>query len=708
MFEGLNAIPWADLPHAYGSGEEVPVWLRQLTSDDEQVRQRAMGKLGSSIYHQGSLYPATAYAVPYLIALLQEPTVQGKEAILGLLNAIVNTYPLDEKMWYGWEGAEYIGAWGEMPRHIPYQDCHAAIEAAIPVYITLLEAPVLILRLEAANILTRFPAHVQELWPTLEAALECEPTEAGRADLVLALGRLARNLPEKLAFFLERFKTDQSELGFFAAALVAVRMAKEATPEEVAQFLIRVMLQPPASLDLYLRLPCGGTYPWSTALWALANLGRARLTPLVPTVEEHLQQIRHTYGAIALFARLLLFIVFEDHPEWGHPPRPAEVLTQEQRHLLLILLEQEQIWRDGNLLGLFRAYGLPGDRKQMAAYLGQEAPVEAPREPLSRPQRPSQFDPYYEAIHAVYPQLSLGYWGGKIQIGVGADDFLTFNEDLLFRFPRGTQTHEEIEREVALLRALQERLPLPIPNPTYTSQGVPEVGRAFIGYVLPPGKILSKEMLESVDGEEKVQELAEQLAEFLSALYHVPVAELAHLSLPAPFTREGLEALYARAQEELFPQMPPDQRAHIITQFEAFLATPEHFAVTPVLLHGKFGPETIIYDAKERRISGIIDFSRGCVGDPALDFARLVGRAGYGEDFLQRWASIYPELPFLLERARFYAEVVALEEALRQRDFPEQKAPTTSQFPEIDRIFYESSKLWEGEGETPLLGYYFA
>jgi hypothetical protein len=72
MFEGLNAIPWAELSQAYGSAEEVPVWLRQLTSDDEQVRQQAMGKLGSSIYHQGSLYPATAYAVPYLIALLQE------------------------------------------------------------------------------------------------------------------------------------------------------------------------------------------------------------------------------------------------------------------------------------------------------------------------------------------------------------------------------------------------------------------------------------------------------------------------------------------------------------------------------------------------------------------------------------------------------------------------------------------------------------
>lgn len=215
-------------------------------------------------------------------------------------------------------------------------------------------------------------------------------------------------------------------------------------------------------------------------------------------------------------------------------------------------------------------------------------------------------------------------------------------------------------------------------------------------------------MLESIDGEETVQKVDNQLAAFLSALHHFPVAELAHLSVPVPLKREGLEALYARVREELFPQMPPDQRAHITTQFEAFLASPDHVAVTPVLLHGNVSPETIIYDAKERRISGVIDFSRACVGDPALDFARLVGPTGYGGAFLQRWVSLYPELPSLLERARFYAIAVALEAELRKRDFPEEKAPPTSQFPEIDRIFYESSRLWEGEGETPLLSYYFA
>lgn len=53
MFDGLNAIPWADLTHAYGSAEEVPMWLRQLTSSDADIRHAAMNHLHGSICHQG-------------------------------------------------------------------------------------------------------------------------------------------------------------------------------------------------------------------------------------------------------------------------------------------------------------------------------------------------------------------------------------------------------------------------------------------------------------------------------------------------------------------------------------------------------------------------------------------------------------------------------------------------------------------------------
>jgi hypothetical protein len=47
MFEGLNTIPWAELTHAYGSAEEVPMWLRQLMSHDAKVRKEAMNHLGA-------------------------------------------------------------------------------------------------------------------------------------------------------------------------------------------------------------------------------------------------------------------------------------------------------------------------------------------------------------------------------------------------------------------------------------------------------------------------------------------------------------------------------------------------------------------------------------------------------------------------------------------------------------------------------------
>ncbi|HEY7417720.1 MAG TPA: phosphotransferase [Ktedonobacteraceae bacterium] len=129
--------------------------------------------------------------------------------------------------------------------------------------------------------------------------------------------------------------------------------------------------------------------------------------------------------------------------------------------------------------------------------------------------------------------------------------------------------------------------------------------------------------------------------------------------------------------------------------------------MTPVLVHGNFGPETILYAAKERRICGVVDFSRACLGDPALDFARLVGPAGYGDDFLQRWVPTYPELPALLSRATFYAVVVALEGELRQRREQEQRASAPSPFPEIDRIFREISTLEAGEDETPIGGYFY-
>lgn len=65
IFADLDAQPWAEREHAYGSADDVPGQLRALASDDAEEAEEALYELYGNIVHQGSVYEATAYAVPY-------------------------------------------------------------------------------------------------------------------------------------------------------------------------------------------------------------------------------------------------------------------------------------------------------------------------------------------------------------------------------------------------------------------------------------------------------------------------------------------------------------------------------------------------------------------------------------------------------------------------------------------------------------------
>lgn len=147
MLDELTLIPWYELDHAYGSAEEIPIWIRQLTSPDEQVRTRALGLLENAICHQGSIYPSTAYVIPFLVELLQEPEVQIKADILGLLAflAIADVSPEELETW----------AWifPSSSRH-PCKDVGSEIGKGLPLYFQFLaETNAEETRVEAAKLL---------------------------------------------------------------------------------------------------------------------------------------------------------------------------------------------------------------------------------------------------------------------------------------------------------------------------------------------------------------------------------------------------------------------------------------------------------------------------------------------------------------------------------------------------------------------------
>jgi hypothetical protein len=90
MLENLDSVDWSKLTHAYGAAKDVPKLFGALALSDEDKRESAIYELYGNIWHQGTVYQASAYAVPFLVELLEAPNVIGKDAILILLAHLAN------------------------------------------------------------------------------------------------------------------------------------------------------------------------------------------------------------------------------------------------------------------------------------------------------------------------------------------------------------------------------------------------------------------------------------------------------------------------------------------------------------------------------------------------------------------------------------------------------------------------------------------
>jgi len=74
--ESLSLVPWERLHHAFGRGTvsdrlsgSVEATLRAFASDDPETASAGAHELGSNVCHQGTIYEATAYAVPFIAAI---------------------------------------------------------------------------------------------------------------------------------------------------------------------------------------------------------------------------------------------------------------------------------------------------------------------------------------------------------------------------------------------------------------------------------------------------------------------------------------------------------------------------------------------------------------------------------------------------------------------------------------------------------------
>jgi hypothetical protein len=217
---GLHDIDWRNLQHAYGSADDVPDQLLSLAAGDDSV----LGDLFGNIYHQGSVYQATAYAVPFLWRLLAAQGEVGHSGIAALLGAIAEA------------SGDQRSGWTQETREEVWNGAAVALQ--------LLASSNATARRGAASILACFAEKADQLATPLRGVLrraDCSLHERARVGLALAaLG----NYDE------EAFGPD--DLGFFAEAMHLAQGAAAGDTEAVhtcLSILIETIESDPADLS---------------------------------------------------------------------------------------------------------------------------------------------------------------------------------------------------------------------------------------------------------------------------------------------------------------------------------------------------------------------------------------------------------------------------------------------------------------------------
>src|SRR5258706_11829630 len=236
MLEGLDDINWQRLTHAYGPANDVPELIRNLTSPAPDIREQALEGLRSTIWHQVTIYEATAYAVPFLIELLENQTIHCRDEILIDLAHLAHGSPAYDAQ----EADDWVN------------NTHNAVARGIAVYLNLLTESDPRVRRSVPFILYMLPECASEVIPVLHRHLmrECDPQV--KAHLLLYLSFQPDYQQGNDQWLKDRVEA-QGEHPFVrtVAAMIHIRRAKEQTPPETVRVLLKTLIHPETVEDQY-------------------------------------------------------------------------------------------------------------------------------------------------------------------------------------------------------------------------------------------------------------------------------------------------------------------------------------------------------------------------------------------------------------------------------------------------------------------------
>ncbi|WP_431871774.1 hypothetical protein [Nocardiopsis eucommiae] len=397
----LHSTDWTRAFHAYGPATDAPEFLAGLLSEQEEVRERALGYLNSAILHQGTVYPATPPVALFVAGVLGEPAVDlpvgdpFREAAgaaveplrLGLLDFLADVARAVAERAAGRSLPELEGLAdpgerrGELDALLTgMADGDAEGEEEIwedPLLDTVFHAALRDLWRAAPTLLgavrpllTHADGRVRQRAVTTTGAL-CRLVEEPEVDLSGAAD-LAENRDEGAAIVLALVEGGGDTTSFLAHPDQAIRacaaLSEGLAGDPVAVGELRAALLDPAAADAWFRDRPGyfpGHVRFSLVDALVSRSGSEDAADLLPVFRE----LAATAGPFSCEADLRGLLRLALGVAESAPAPEVAAPTELQRAYLRAVVDNDRLWdtRVANVALLLRSLGLPTAREALAA-----------------------------------------------------------------------------------------------------------------------------------------------------------------------------------------------------------------------------------------------------------------------------------------------------------------------------------------------------
>ncbi len=364
MFDGLDDIDWAALTHAYGSAADVPGLLRARASNDPAVAEEADGEFFGNIWHQGTVYEATAYAVPYLVELLRNEQTHDRFSLVVLLAFIAKgTSYMEVHDRYVHYMVDRPDLQEQLARELRWKAAaREAIQANAKDYWRLMDDPDL--SVTVPFLLSQLPGETERVCQRAPLWIHSQKDPLSRASMLLCWATHQPPSDGNAAPFRTLLQQAETPLLQFSAALGVLRLGAAADVDDALRVYFEAARDPSAYDPKDTRWFWGeGEFSSLLPEWIPYFGSAAKEAALLwfPSVLPRLKD----YTATVLASQALGWAFDPDHL-----PREKREFTAVQLSLLQALSRVTNIhYLDHSIERVMAALGLPNDMKRLKAFL---------------------------------------------------------------------------------------------------------------------------------------------------------------------------------------------------------------------------------------------------------------------------------------------------------------------------------------------------